>query len=190
MKHEFPKEAILESPYRIKNNIYEAKASFYEFAKEKIKMLDAKDFKKWMNKLSGFSNLEIIKISPAVGIYWPKNKKNKKGEMEKALSVFEIVINKDAFQIDGKNYSDVIPFVAEHELMEAWLHSKKGWGDNKFSDDDCHKKHLLAERREFLLAEQEGLSEKLFEWRMKMDPLGEEEYKYAWESAKKKNNQK
>jgi len=76
------------------------------------------------------------------------------------------VVNKDAFKIKDKDYSDVMPFVIEHEIYETWLNAKKGAG----SDLTMKKQHILALRRAFLLAEQQGLSEKFLEWNSLIDP--------------------
>ncbi len=59
-------------------------------------------------------------------------------------------------------------------------------GPSAATREGMHTKHLLAEQKEFLLAEKTGLGEKLFQWRMKICPDHEDEYLMAWESAKKK----
>lgn len=186
MEYKFSESANLKKPYKIEGNMLEAKKSFYELVKDRVRILNSREFSSWVDKLSGFGKTDNFKKYPAFVLCWPKYGKNRKGEFDKFLTALEIVINRDSFCIEEKDYSDIIPFVVEHEIFEIWLSTKKGFGDGKIGEEDIHRKHLLALRREFLLAEQDGLAEKVFEWRMKIDPSKEREYKDAWENAKKK----
>ncbi len=90
------------------------------------------------------------------------------------------------FHIDGESYEELIPLTIEHELQEAWLNTKKGRLGSGGDQEVLHTRHLLAERKDFLLTEKTSLGEKLFQWRMKIRPDNEDEYRMAWESAKKK----
>lgn len=147
---------IPEIPYtkplhRVEGPPKEARASFYELAKKRIKYLTNEEFMEW----------DPERTSPAFLMVTPKSRVEQ-GKLEKWIDDLEIIVNKDAFKIKDKDYSDLIPFVAEHEIYEAWLKVKKGAG----SELERKKKHLLAQRRAFFLAEQKGkgLGNKLLKW--------------------------
>ena len=82
----------------------------------------------------------------------------------------------------NKDYSDLITFSVEHEILEVWLSGKKGVGP-KLSDN---KHHLLSRRKQYFLAEEQGLGDKLFEWHMLLNSEAKEECEGALECAKKK----
>jgi len=167
---------FLNAPHKLKDSIPESKKEFFELAKSRVKHMSREEFIKWHEEMFGdafdapASNLII---------------KSEAGEIEN----LEIAINRDAFKIDNKDYSDLIPCVIEHETYEAWIEIKEGAMKKELAsgkDEAFLKKHLLAERNEFLMAERMGLGEKLFEWRMKIAPEKEAEFRACWESAKKK----
>jgi len=85
--------------------------------------------------------------------------------------------------INGEDFSDCIPFIVEHDIFEAWLSAKKGAATSL----DVSKKHLLARRREFLIAEQQGLGEKLHRFQMAVNPADKKEYDEALVYAQKRN---
>jgi len=161
--------------------VKEAKKSFYDLAKDKIKYLSHDEVSEWNKKSSGRENY----LTNASYIIIYSTKATEEGDVEKWIDGLEIIVNQDAFNLNDKDYSDLMPFVLEHEIYEAWLCAKKGVA----SSYDIDKKHLLARRREYLLAEQQGLGEKLFEYNMAIDPANEEQCKYALQSAKKKLGQ-
>lgn len=152
MEPELPESSFLKPPHKVEGTPREARASFYELAKDKVKYLTSEEILKWRKETFGKSDISI-----ATYIIGGSNTEN---DFNKWIYNLEIVVNKDAFNVKGKDYSDILPFVLEHEIYEAWLSGKRGTGP-KLSVD---KKHLLALRREYLLAEQQGLGDKLFEW--------------------------
>lgn len=183
MDIEFPESSYINPPYKVEGSMKEAKESFYEMAKSRIRLMTAEEFSKWVRGAVGESELEN---GVALSMHWSKLKKEGNITVEKLIENCEIGINKDAFIIDGESYLDVMPFVIEHELYETWLNSKKGFLEDTVKQEDLMKMHLLAERKEFLLAEQAGLAEKLFEFRTKLNPENEEEHRNALEYAKKR----
>ncbi len=168
-----PESSFINPPHEVEGTPKEARASFYELAKDKIKYLTKEETEKWISKVA---EPEIpIKTGAAI------MRARKTKDFKKWVKNLEIIVNKDAFNRDRKDYSDLIPFVVEHEIYEAWLTAKKGVGFELGLD----KQHLLARRRQYLLAEQAGLGDKIFEWHMKANPSQKEEYEYALRYAKK-----
>ncbi len=158
-----PKIEYIHPPYKVEGPPKEARESFYEFAKKRIKYLTDEEMRKWDKDRGGDPESK----QPKPALYIISIGGSKKGDSpEKWVDNLEIVVNKDAFKIKDKDNSAVMPFVIEHEIYETWLNAKKGAG----SDLTMKKQHILALRRAFLLAEQQGLSEKFLEWNSLIDP--------------------
>lgn len=172
MTPKLPESAFIFPPHKVEGTPKDARASFYELAKGKIKYLNSEKFMKWQ---IDYGELNFITQASAIIA------SEKTDNFEKWIHGLEIVINKDKYNINGKDYSDIIPFDLEHEIYEAWLRGKRGVG----SDLDSRKKHLLAQRRAYLVAEKQGLGDKLFEHDMMINPRAKEEYEYASKAAKK-----
>lgn len=185
MELKFPESSHINPPHKIEGSMREARESFYELSKGKIKYMHSAEFKNWLQEITGVDDL---KVGSGFGPFWVKMNKNGNEVIDKFIENLEIGINLDDFIIDGKSYEDLIPFITEHELHEAWLNTKKGTMADAFEQEDLMTKHYLAERKEFSLAEKAGLAEKLLEWRIKMMPELEKEYKSAFEYAKRKNS--
>ncbi|NMB47869.1 hypothetical protein GYA13_00275 [Candidatus Kuenenbacteria bacterium] len=175
MEFKFPESSIVNNPHKIEGPMEEAKKSFYEFAKSKVKYLSRDEIKKWHKETSGRDGYETT-ASYIISF------NTEEGGFEKWINNLEIMVNRDIFSLNGKDFSDIIPFVLEHDIYEAWLHAKKGAA----SSLDVDKKHMLARRREFLLAAEQGLEDKFFEFMMAVAPGDEAEFRYALEYAKKK----
>ena len=175
MEPELPESSFIKPPYKVEGTPKEARASFYEFAKDRIKYLNEEEFRKWQKENRKKPNF-ITTASLVIGF------STREGDnFNKWIDNLEIIINKEGFNVYGKDYSDILPFVLEHEIYEAWLIGKKGVA-SELSD---HKQHLLARRREYLLAEQAGLGDKMLEYATKVNPADKEEYEYALKAAKK-----
>jgi len=185
---EFPESSRLDQPHKVDGTMEESKASLYELAKSRVRLLNDEEYLAWCKEFEWWG--KIAKKSPAVTVVWPTSGGKVDGKMEKIITHLEIVVNKDKFQIDGEDYSDIIPFVVEHELSEAWLRAKKGLGDGSDLKKDAFEKyvakHRLSLRREFLLAEQNGLGEKLFNFHIKVRPKEEVECRDALEKARQR----
>lgn len=172
-----PELPHLEHPYKVESPPKEARASFYEFVKNKIEYLTSEEIIKWDRDRRGYPDPE----HPSVALY---DSCEEGDNLEKWVDNLEIAINKDAFKIKDKDYSDLMPFVVEHEIYEAWLRVKKGIA----STFDREKQHILAQRRTFLLAEQQGLGDRLLEWSKLIIPDNTKHIKqceYALKAAKK-----
>jgi|SRR3989339_1429100 len=102
------------------------------------------------------------------------------------VSLLEIVVNEGLFEdvsrIKQVNYKDLIPYVVEHDVYEAWLSAKRGAGQTI----PVEIKHLLARRREFYLATREGKGQKLYDFHMFITPSCKEEYQAALDYAKRR----
>lgn len=175
MRFKLPESSCLDPFHKVEGSPKEARASFYELAKDRVKYLTHQEMLKWHEDVYGEKQLHTAAFVAAV--FGPEEEKN----IGKWITHLEIVVNKDAFNINGKDYSDLMPFVLEHEIYEAWLRGKRGVGPGL----DESKRHLLAKRRQYLLAEKAGHGDKLFEWEMLVNPDRRKEYKYALKYAKK-----
>ena len=179
-----PESSFLDLPHKVEGSPKEARESFYEFAKDKIKYLTQEEIEEWRNRVAKITGREID-IPAATAIISFKEEKN----FGKWIHNLEIIVNKDSFNIGGKDYSDLMPFVLEHEIYEAWLNAKKGTA----STIDEKKQHILAHRRSFLLAEQHGLGDKFLEWFKSIDPDNSQNIKqceYALRVARKQLHKK
>ena len=179
MTPKLPESSFINLPHEVKGTPKEARASFYELAKNRVKYLTNKEFVELNQDMLYNETLS----SPAMNIVNVES--SQKGDnLEKWVDYLEITVNKDAFKINKKDYSDLMPFVLEHEIWETWLKAKKGVA----STLDRGKKHILAHRRAFLLAEQQGLGDKFLEWAKLIAPYNTEHIKqceYALRVARK-----
>ncbi len=149
--------ALVEGPYRIDGKMPEVRERFYCLAKDKVRLLSNGEMQEWQKKAMG----KTFSASPASYILFMKIEGADDSDyFDKWVTNLEIAVNTDAFRINGKDYSDLIPIALEHEIYEAWLSAKKGAA----SSLSVEMKHLLARRQELRLAQKEGLIEKLVEW--------------------------
>lgn len=181
----FPESSVVNPPHKVEEDFQTAKENFFELARSKVRYLSAEEFADWVKSMVGDAD---IRVGAGFTPFWMTFKESEDGSQERFIENLEIGINKDEFIIDGESFEDLIPFVLEHEIQEAWLNAKRGYldGSSAATPEGMHTKHLLAERKEFFLAEKAGLGEKLFRWRMNKFPDLEEECRLAWDSAKKK----
>lgn len=178
MERKLPESSILSPPHNVESPMKDAKESFYNLAKNKIRYLSSKEIIQWNEEQRGAENY----LTNASFLIKYGGVTSREGlVLAKWIENLEIVVNKNAFKIYGEDYSDLIPFVLEHEIYEAWLSAKKGFGQRL----NEAQKHLLATRKAYLLAEQQGLGKKLFEYDMKINSSKKEEYEYALQSARK-----
>ena len=137
MTHKLPESSFINIPHKVEGTPKEARESFYELAKDKIKYLTNEEILKWYEDMFGRRQHSIPLAAYIIG-------SNTENDFNKWIYNLEIIVKKDAFNIEGKDYSDLLPFVLEHEIYEAWLSGKRGVGPalNK------RKRHLLARRRQ------------------------------------------
>lgn len=183
MAPKLPESSFIKPSHKVEGPPKEARKSFYEFAKHRIEYLTNEEIIKWDKDRGGRQERK----HPDPALYVISTGDHEEGNnLERWVSNLEIVVNKDAFKIQGKDYSDLIPFVLEHEIYEVWLDAKKGAA----STLDRQKQHILAHRRAFLLAEQQGLGDRLLEWAKLTDPdniENIEQCEYALQTAKKQS---
>ncbi|HLD30847.1 MAG TPA: hypothetical protein VJB41_01460 [Patescibacteria group bacterium] len=159
----------------------EAKKSFYELAQGRIKYLNSKEFRKYQEEHRPMPNY----YTNASYVICRSYTKNDEGKVTKKwIKNLEIIIDKDGFSVNGKDYSDIIPFAIEHEIYEAWMCAKKGVGH----DMDLHDRHLLAVRRECRLAEDNELGDRWLEFNSLKDPASSELYRTTLEKIRKNPN--
>lgn len=162
---------------KIKGNPNEFVKRFYNLARKKVKLLNSEDYSNFENKTFGDTNGKTAS-------YHLSYEGVEEGNiMKMKISNFEIMLNEDAFFINGKNYSDLIPYIIEHEIFETYLSVKPG-----YRPSTLEKKHLLARRKQYVLAMQEGKAEKLFEFHKNINLNLENELKYAYDKAKLNKN--
>ena len=180
MEIQFPESSIVNNPHRIEGPMREVKESFYELARSKVRYLSSDEIQRWNKEVRGIDRY----VSPVSYILNYRLEVSEEADYKKWINNLEIVVDKGAFKINGKDFSDLIPIVLEHDIYEAWLSAKRGAA----SSLDINKKHLLALRREFLLATEQGLEDKLFEWHMYFRPDDEHrrECEHALNYAKKR----
>lgn len=176
MKH--PESSFVSPPHEIDGSMREAKKSFYDLAKSRIKYLDSEGFRKYQESYNSTPNYR----TPAAFVICRSYDKNNEGKVTKKwIENLEIIINKDAFDFRGKDYSDMIPFAIEHEIYEAWMCAKKGIGH----DMNLHDRHVLAVRKECELAERDGLGDRWLEFNSVKDPKSSDLYKITIEKIRK-----
>jgi hypothetical protein len=164
----FPESSIVEPPFKADGDMSKSKESFYELAKSKIKYLTDAEFKVWSGQNPGIND----DSSNATYILSGKYVKDTDGNVENLVTNLEIAINRDAFIVDGEDYSDVVPFVVEHEIFEIWLTAKKGIASGYSIDT----KHHLALRRSYQFARGENMVKRLYEYCTRKVPENKNEH--------------
>lgn len=142
-----------------------SKDKFLEYAKNETKILPSSEFYSWTMENMGSA---ILGATARFKVIQDKDTGAPIG--------FKAAVNEGMFQMDGVDYSDLIPFVIEHEVQEAWM---------KIEDQPTtlNERHKEARRLEFSAALKDGKAEKLMEWLMKLNPNFEFEFKEAYTSA-------
>lgn len=171
----------LEKPVIMSGLIPEDKSFFYDLAKSRIMYQTRRENRAWQKKyrdMPGETTATcVVAFFNSIGI---------DGGVEKWVDKLTIVVNgglidKLSRKLD-EDFTSIIPYIVEHDVYEAWLSAKRGAGQSLEVSD----KHLLARRREFLLATQDGLAERLFSFLMAVNPASEEECRNAMEYAQRR----
>ncbi len=175
LKH--PESSYLPEPHKIEGSPKEAKEHFYEMARTRIVYVTKEEMVEFGKQETGEDE------STTTGLYirLPREKTTKEG-VEKWIDGLQIVINKDAFQQDGKDFSDLIPYAVEHELYELWVKSKKGKSIQR-----TDKAHLLARQRQVELALRDKKLDKMIEFYTTLNPEYAQELDYARKKAERKS---
>jgi len=173
----YSESSFINPPHEVEGSMREAKKSFYELAKSRIKYLNSEDFRKYQESYNPAPNYH----THASFVLCRSYDKNNEGIVTgKWIENLEVIIDKGGFNSNGKDYSDMIPFAIEHEIYEAWMCAKKGIGH----DMDLHDRHLLAVRRECRLAEKNGLGDRWLEFNSMKDPESSELYRSTLEKIR------
>lgn len=166
-------------PYKIEGSAREVKESFWSFAKSRIVHIPPERLRmaEQQRRLTGRPP-----FPPAELYVRARSKRVPGGDVEIVVEDLRIAVNVGAFRIDEKDYSDLIPFVEEHEIYEVWLLAREGATSNLEEPE----RHKLALRREFGMAEKQGLGEKLLEWHAALKPSAVEDCRDALAKARKR----
>ena len=171
----------LEKPIEMTGKIPEDKAVFYELAQERVTFQSREESSRWRQR-HGFTNETTA--THAVQLCFTQEPK---GNVRQFVKGLEIMVNLGYFEelskAENKDYTNLIPYIIEHEIYEAWLYAKKGIG-GKLNNQ---QRHLLARRREFYLAAKDGMLNHLIEFLMLTNPEKEEEYNQALEYVQRRN---
>lgn len=188
MSFNYPESSFLKQPHKIEGVNKQSKESFYELAKSRVRFLSRDDFYKQAVTFSGDPAIKDY-VAVAFGAWNYVDKFSDDENFERFVTNLEIFVDKDAFTEEEK---ELMPFLVEHEICEAWLSFKKGFHDQakkEFENDQFElmsQNHELALRKEFVEAERVGLADKLYEWRINKMPRSEQDCKMALNNAKKK----
>ena len=171
-----PEYSMLKEPFRLEGLPGEVKKSFYELARSRVRVVPQDEHFQFERDIFG----DDWQQSSAVYITSTEQHKTDRGE-EARLNGLDVSINRDFF-IDGNgDYSDLIPYAVEHEIFEAWLSVKPG-----YQTKDPQKNHLLARVRQFEMAMEDGVAEKLLEFYKRRNHLVGNELDYTYQKASKK----
>lgn len=138
---------------------------YRKWARGQAVLLSKKEFEEWMVEIKGTS------VPGATA--WFVNSYNPNGTVN-----FQSAVNKDCFFIDGTDYSDLIPYIIEHEVWESLTMILIRKGLSGMKKEDAHK---LARLMEFSRAEKEGKLDRLYEFFKKVAWDKPEEYQVPYE---------
>jgi hypothetical protein len=172
-----PESAILENPHHISRDIAEARKSFYEMAKPRVVMRSQTEHVAYEKKYLG----DEWKPRSAVFVI-QTGKSGPEDNPERWVLGLDISVNKDFY---GEENDDLIPYALEHEIYEAWLVVKRGT-----SPKSERERHLLARRRQFIMAEKDGKAERLLAFYKRKNLNFTEELESAYKHAKNRAKNK
>lgn len=149
----------IENSFSIVGDPRDAKDKFLQFAKGCVLELDHQEAVRvgvpaWMP--AG----HIERIS---GIWSPVS-----GE-KRFVDNLRIYLDKQAFIVQGMDYSYLVPYIIEHEIQEIWVLAKTGINLSKCPDKTQRvmMAHRIAVRREYKMALKDGVAEKCLDFAKK-----------------------
>jgi hypothetical protein len=113
-----------------------------------------------------------------------------------------VYINAGVFVLDGEDYSDLIPFVVRHEIVESWTYAKTGYSLSPPPPHIGNERratfaHGLALRKEYEYAFESGKADRLLEFIIKFitkyagnSPSAIRENQEAYQIAKERYERK
>ena len=168
-----PESSYLSKPHKIEGPPKEARERFYEMARSRVFYASRDEMVEFGKQASGKDESQTT----ALYVRMPREEFTEDG-MEKWIDGLQIIVNKDAFQQDGKDFSDLIPYAVEHELYELWVKSKQG-----VSVKETEKAHLLARRKQVEMALRDGKLDRMIEFYTKLNLEYAKELEYARKKA-------
>lgn len=172
-----PDYSYLTTPYKVEGIIWESKKSFYELALKRVRYLSANEHIRFEKDVFW----DDYEISTAVYILDRNNVITSEWDEEIFVNALDISVNKDAFYLNGEDYTDLIPYAVEHEIYEIWLFTKKG-----LRVQNSKMRHLLARRRQFEMAHKDWKIDRLMDFYKKINNTIDTELEYAYRKAKQK----
>jgi len=165
-----------------KNKDGEARTRFFEMAKSRVILLSEKEYKERL--INFFKDDSKYPIAFLFVDNIDKKYSKEESQKERSISSFRIYVNKDIFDITGdENYGDLIPYIIEHEIYEAWLYVKNGYRSSE------GLVHGLVRRRVFSLAEKDRKAERLLEFLCKIRPQNREELNNIYKKIKSRGKE-
>lgn len=201
-----PESSILSSSYEVKSPSRTTRLSFWELAINKVRYVTSDEMLAVHTQIGKQEEFHPNKIAFAVvskrvdeeidlkdkllsTIDMIRRRKSPKSiltkivtpEQRKWINALEIYVNQQAFNTSGQNFSDIIPYVVEHEIYELWARNKRGFVAS------IEQSHLLARRHEFQVAVHDGKAERLLEFYKASIPHNLPEAEEAYKIALRKN---
>ncbi len=201
-----PESSRLPSDYEVKSPSTEVRLEFWELAKSRVRFITPEEMLAIHTQVGKLEEFYPGKIAFAIvskrvdeeidikdkllsTIKMIQRRKSLKStltgivtpEQTKWIDALEIYINKQAFSINGQDYSDIIPYVIEHEIYERWAKDKQGFVPNP------NQAHLLARRHEFRIAVQDGKADRLLEFIKVATPADLPDAEEAYKASVRKN---
>lgn len=167
----------LEKPSRVGRDMVEARKSFYELARSRIKLSTREEHIAFEKAAFG-DDWDYSTAVCAITTATETSETNPK----KWVIQLDISVDKDAF---GEEHKDLIPYAVEHEIYEMWLFAR-----GRYSPQSRKKRHLLARRRQFLMAMKDGKAKKLLKFCKMVATCPSSEFDYAYEKARQKLGRK
>jgi len=165
----------------------EAKISFYELAKPKVRIVSREEYSRFESAvfdhplLRGLKRL-IWKIGPVflspTSAAFKMDVHENKSACRKWVSGLDIRVNGDFFHYGDDDFTDLIPNAVEHEISEMWMLAKKG-----YQPGDVEVNHLLARRKQVRMAMEEGKADRLLGfYRLKASKEDFDEFQQAFDT--------
>jgi len=166
-----PEYSRLETPHQVEGSPKESKQSFYELAHSRTRYCTQEEHLKFEKEVWG----DDWQVSSAMYVIDRNDGIATNQDEETFVNALDISINKDFFQFEGEDYSDLIPYAVEHEIYELCLYAKRG-----YRVQNSQSRHLLARKRQFEMAMRDGKAERLLEFYKKRNNLVGDELEYTY----------
>lgn len=166
----FPPE--FDTPLSVNTDDPKAQKKFLEEARKRVRILDDRAYIDWQWDQLHRGNLKSVIPFGSARFYI------RRGNLSNEITAFEAAINKGTLMQDGVDYLNLVPYLVEHEVCEAWIEAAEGPGV------DVASRHTRARVQEFVLAMRNGQVEKLLEWHMKANAQDAEKLSEVIQKAK------